>query len=279
MKPSHSSHPFYEVPSTTSKERACDAVINQPLVEEIPLALSYNGINYAVMMVTPVDLEAFVLGFSLSEKIVDHATELKSVTFHSQEEGIEASIDISNRAFYALKQQRRQLAGRTGCGICGKEALEHLSLRDLNILPQTPLPESHLFKGLRNTLSEHQPLAQISGALHSAAFINDKGDIVMNYEDVGRHNALDKLIGGLLQKKQDMSSGAIVMTSRCSFELVQKVIRCGGRTLATLSPPTAKAVEMARLYNLNLLHLTYQGAVRVYACPTHLNGAISSENG
>ena len=163
-------------------------------------------------------------------------------------------MTIANRAFWNLKQQRRQLAGTSGCGLCGVEAVEQ-ALPDLKVLPGAPLPPVEWLDGLRQRIGAFQPLGQHCGAVHAAVFMNDKGELLLGREDIGRHNALDKLIGGLIRQKIPTAGGLAIVTSRCSLELIQKVLRAGIQTLVSLSSPTGLAVQWARRHNLNLIHL------------------------
>ncbi|MDF4361201.1 formate dehydrogenase accessory sulfurtransferase FdhD, partial [Vibrio parahaemolyticus] len=164
------------------------------LASESALAISYNGISQAVMMVTPGHLEDFVKGFSLSTGIVHDFKEIKDIEIGGDHESHYAEVEISNRAFWALKTQRRNLAGTTGCGICGVEALEQ-ALPDLAPLTPSLPPRSDVFEGLRDKVALHQEAARESGALHAALFADLQGNIKLCREDIGRHNALDKLIG------------------------------------------------------------------------------------
>lgn len=235
-----------------------------PLASESPLAISYNGISQAVMMVTPGHLEDFVKGFSLSTGVIRDFKEIKDIEISVSSTSHYAEVEISNRAFWALKTQRRNLAGTTGCGICGVEALEQ-ALPDLEPLIPTLPPRSFVFEELREKVAKHQEAAKESGALHAALFANLKGDIVACREDIGRHNALDKLIGALANNQIDPESGFAIMTSRCSLELIHKSVRARIPTLVCLSAPTALTVEWARKNHLNLIHLPKNGVPRLYS--------------
>ncbi len=146
-------------------------------------------------------------------------------------------MTIANRAFWNLKQQRRQLAGTSGCGLCGVEAVEQ-ALPELEVLPGAPLPPAEWLDGLRQRIGAFQPLGQHCGAVHAAVFMNDQGQLLLGREDIGRHNALDKLIGGLVRQNISTAGGLAIVTSRCSLELIQKVLRAGIQTLVSLSSPT-----------------------------------------
>jgi len=234
------------------------------LAEEVALAIAYNGISQAVMLVTPTDLEDFIVGFSLGSGIIQDATDIYDLQLSGSGSAQYAQVTIANRAFWNLKQQRRQLAGTSGCGLCGVEAVEQ-ALPDLEVLPGAPLPPAAWLDGLRQRISEFQPLGQHCGAVHAAVFMNDKGQLLLGREDIGRHNALDKLIGGLIRQNIPTTGGLAIVTSRCSLELIQKVLRAGIQTLVSLSSPTGLAVQWARRHNLNLIHLPQKNAPRVYS--------------
>lgn len=234
------------------------------LASECALALSFNGLNHAVMMVSPNDLEDFVLGFSLSCGAVEAIDEIYDLRLSGSGEALQADIQISSRAFWNLKQQRRQLAGASGCGLCGVAALEQ-ALPQLPRLNAQPLPPAEHLHALRERIEAAQFQARSSGALHAALFVDARGGLALCREDIGRHNALDKLIGALKRDKLDCASGFAVVTSRCSLELLHKAVRAGLTTLVSLSAPTALTVDWARRHGLNLIHLPHHSAPRVYS--------------
>ncbi|MBX8469113.1 formate dehydrogenase accessory sulfurtransferase FdhD [Pseudomonas sp. RIT778] len=234
------------------------------LAEEVALAIAYNGISQAVMLVTPTDLEDFIVGFSLGSGIIEDASDIYDLQLTGSGSAQYAQVTIANRAFWNLKQQRRQLAGTSGCGLCGVEAVEQ-ALPDLKVLPGAPLPPIEWLEGLRQRIGAFQPLGQHCGAVHAAVFMNASGELLLGREDIGRHNALDKLIGGLIRQKISTAGGLAIVTSRCSLELIQKVLRAGIQTLVSLSAPTGLAVQWARRHNLNLIHLPQKNAPRVYS--------------
>ena len=234
------------------------------LAEEVALAIAYNDISQAVMLVTPTDLEDFIVGFSLGSGIISDISDIYDLQLSGTGSAQYAQVQISSRAFWNLKQQRRQLAGTSGCGLCGVEALEQ-ALPDLKVLPGAPLPPAAWLEGLRQRISAFQPLGQYSGAVHAAVFMNNQGELLLGREDIGRHNALDKLIGALVRQHIPTSGGVAIVTSRCSLELIQKVLRAGIQTLVSLSSPTGLALQWARRHNLNLIHLPQKSAPRVYS--------------
>ncbi|WP_053148771.1 formate dehydrogenase accessory sulfurtransferase FdhD [Pseudomonas sp. P97.38] len=234
------------------------------LAEEVALAIAYNGISQAVMLVTPTDLEDFIVGFSLGSGIIEDASDIYDLQLSGSGSAQSAQVTIANRAFWNLKQQRRQLAGTSGCGLCGVEALEQ-ALPNLKVLPGAALPPAQWLEGLRQRIGQFQPLGQYCGAVHAALFMNAQGELLLGREDIGRHNALDKLIGALVRQRIQVTGGVAIVTSRCSLELIQKVLRAGIQTLVSLSSPTGLAVQWARQHNLNLIHLPQKSAPRVYS--------------
>ncbi|HCL75652.1 formate dehydrogenase accessory sulfurtransferase FdhD [Stutzerimonas nitrititolerans] len=234
------------------------------LAEECALAIAYNGLSQAVMMVSPIDLEDFVVGFSLGSGIVESAQDIYDIRIGGTGSGRHAEVEIANRAFWKLKQQRRQLPGNASCGLCGVEALEQ-ALPQLPVMPVAALPPAHWLQNLRQRIDGFQPLGQSCGAVHAALFIDARGELLLSREDIGRHNALDKLIGALKRNGHEVSGGVAVVTSRCSLELIHKVQRAGIPTLVSLSAPTSLAASWARQHNLNLIHLPRNGPPRVYS--------------
>lgn len=234
------------------------------LAEECALAIAYNGLSQAVMMVSPIDLEDFVVGFSLGSGIVESVQDIYDIRIGGTGSGRHAEVEIANRAFWKLKQQRRQLPGNASCGLCGVEALEQ-ALPQLPVMPVAALPPAHWLQDLRQRIDGFQPLGQSCGAVHAALFIDARGELLLSREDIGRHNALDKLIGALKRNGHEVSGGVAVVTSRCSLELIHKVQRAGIPTLVSLSAPTSLAASWARQHNLNLIHLPRNGSPRVYS--------------
>ena len=234
------------------------------LAEEVALAIAYNGISQAVMLVTPTDLEDFIVGFSLGSGIVSERSDIYDLQLSGSGSAMYAQVNIASRAFWNLKQQRRQLAGTSGCGLCGVEAVEQ-ALPQLPVLPGAPLPPAEWLDGLRQRINAFQPLSQHCGAVHAAVFMNNQGELLLGREDIGRHNALDKLIGALVRQDIPTAGGVAIVTSRCSLELIQKALRAGIQTLVSLSSPTGLALQWARRHNLNLIHLPHKSAPRVYS--------------
>ncbi|GAB3471493.1 formate dehydrogenase accessory sulfurtransferase FdhD [Azotobacter salinestris] len=268
--PHHASPPAKEPPPTVTgtyryaELGQAERVGETQLATECALAISYNGLNHAVMMVTPEALEDFVHGFTLTAGIIDSADEVYDLRLVEGAEAWRAEVEIASRAFWQLKRQRRQLAGSSGCGVCGVEALEQ-ALPQLPALEPVPLPPAGHLQGLRESIAAEQRLARHSGALHAALFVDEAGEIRLCREDIGRHNALDKLIGALGRERLEPGRGFAVVTSRCGVELLHKAVRAGIGTLVGLSAPTALTVDWARHHHLNLIHLPHHSAARVYS--------------
>ena len=225
------------------------------IATEVPVALVYKGTSHVVMMASPDDLEDFGLGFSLSEGVIESPDDLLFIDVAEGDQGYIIDMDIPDAAHTKIANRRRYLSGRTGCGLCGVESLEE-ALPDLTPLQSdlaiSPQAIYHAFE----TLHDHQPVKQATGAVHGAAWCAVHGEILAVREDVGRHNALDKLIGAMAKNRLDFTNGFCLITSRCSYEMVQKAVQVGMPLLAAISAPTTLAVQMAEENNLTLLALT-----------------------
>jgi FdhD protein/phenylacetyl-CoA:acceptor oxidoreductase accessory protein len=216
----------------------------ETVAEEVPVALVYNGISHAVMLATPQDLEDFALGFSLSECIVGRPGEIHDLEIVERENGIEVQMQLSAERAHLLKEHRRTLAGRTGCGLCGTESLDQLARRVATVRSSAVLSEDAL-PGALSALQGMQHLFHLTGAVHAAAWCDFNGEIDLVREDVGRHNALDKLIGSLAAQRKAFDGGFVLMTSRASYEIVQKAAAVGIAVVAAVSAPTGMAVRVA----------------------------------
>lgn len=256
------------------------------VAEEVPIALIYNGVSHAVMLATPQDLEDFALGFSLSEGILQNKSELYDVEIMTQTLGIELRLTVASEAFAKLKEKRRNLTGRTGCGLCGAESLEQ-ALRLPETLKKDALGANiHAASraSLQNisaasiqtafkTMQSQQVLLQDTGATHACAWVNAEGKIMLLREDVGRHNAMDKLIGALAKQeaKQDLKQAGFVLTSsRASVEMVQKVALAGYHLLAAISAPTGLAMRVAQAYDVTLVGFLREQQFVIYAHPQRI---------
>nr|WP_227414755.1 formate dehydrogenase accessory sulfurtransferase FdhD [Enterobacter cloacae complex sp. I1M] len=239
------------------------------LAEEVPVALVYNGISHVVMMASPKDLELFAIGFSLSEGIIAHPQEIYGMDVVPACNGLEVQIELSSRRFMGLKECRRALAGRTGCGVCGVEQLNDIGK------PIIPLPFTqtfnlaHLDRALVH-LNDVQPIGQLSGCTHAAAWVLPSGSIAGGHEDVGRHVALDKLLGRRARENNVWQQGAALVSSRASYEMVQKSAMCGVEILFAVSAATTLAVEVAERCNLTLVGFCKPGRATIYTHPQRL---------
>ncbi len=220
------------------------------LADEVPVALVFNGISHAVMLASPGQLEDFALGFALSEGLLDRAAEFYGVEALTTAQGIELHLHVAAACEVRLKARRRTLAGRTGCGLCGTESLTQVR-RELPAAPTLNVSKAALARAQRG-LREQQALQQLTGAAHAAAWCSTDGDVRLVREDIGRHNALDKLIGAMHFAGVAAADGFVCITSRASFEMVQKTAMLGAGVLAAVSAPTALAVATARGCNLAL---------------------------
>lgn len=239
------------------------------VAEEVPVALVYNGISHVVMMASPKDLEWFAVGFSLSEGIIETASDIYAMDVVPSCNGLEVQIELSSRRFMGLKERRRALAGRTGCGVCGVEQLNDIGK------PVTPLPFTQTFnlanldRALRQ-LTDFQPIGALTGCTHAAAWMLPSGQLAGGHEDVGRHVALDKLLGHRAHEGEHWQPGAALVSSRASYEMVQKSAMCGVEILFAVSAATTLAVEVAERCNLTLVGFCKPGRATIYTHPQRL---------
>lgn len=252
--------------STFNVTQWCDGQLQRAqdcLAEETPVALIYNGVSHAVMLATAQDLEDFALGFSLSEGIVRNASELYSVEVLVQDNGIELHCDIASERFLQLKERRRTLAGKTGCGLCGAENLVQAMRYPAALKTQRTFEIQSIVQGLQ-AIQALQVLQQKTGATHASAYVQANGAVCLLREDVGRHNALDKLVGALANQDGE-KAGFIITTSRASFEMVQKTASAGVSMLVAVSAPTGLAVRIAEQCGLTLVGFARENRFVVYS--------------
>ena len=246
------------------------AELDDMVVDEVPVALVYNGLSHAVMMATPGDLEEFALGFSLSEGIIARPGECYGIDVEHGPEGIAVQLEIAGRAFMGLKERRRTLAGRTGCGLCGVDSLCQVR-RALPVLaPADGFNADGVHRALA-AIGAEQRLARLTGAAHAAAWCGMDGSLRIVREDVGRHNALDKAIGAMARAREAPASGFLLVTSRVSFEMAQKAIMAGVPALAGMSAPTLAALELADAAGMTLLAFARGRDFVCYTHPQHLD--------
>jgi FdhD protein len=229
-------------------------------VPEAPVALEFNGLSYAVMMATPSDLEDFARGFALTEGLAQHPQDISDIAVAETDLGWIVRASLAGLGVDKLTERVRARVAESSCGLCGIENLEAVS----RPLPQAPahaaLDEAAIFTAL-SALRDHQPLTKRTGAAHAAAFCDETGKILHAREDVGRHNAMDKLIGALASAGEDPAAGFILSTARCSYEIVEKAVRAGATRLVTVSLPTSMAVERAQAAGLSLWCLARDDSV------------------
>lgn len=231
-----------------------DSDLVRSLAIEAPVSVEVSGIGYAVMMATPADLEDYALGFALAEGLVETPAQLTKVGVHAIEGGWALRLWLApDRAHLALERARRRVS-ESSCGLCGIENIEEV-LRPLpRLAARIDVDRAAIAKALA-ALADHQPLGRATGAVHAAAFCTPAGEIVCAREDVGRHNALDKLVGALARAEIDPAGGFILLSARCSYELVEKTVRAGCPMLVTISAPTSLAAERAAAAGLTLVAL------------------------
>ncbi|SBT18160.1 Protein FdhD [Marinomonas gallaica] len=240
------------------------------LVEEVPIAISVNDLNYAVILITPVDIEAFVIGFAHSEGLIEHTNEILDIdieTDSGQQEGvpthITANLKLTGRAQHRSSSIMRQRKGASGCGLCGIEAIEQ-SFPCLAPLSPTPTLTDEQWNTAKEQFSNHQLVGGISGAIHGAMLMDPQGSFLYFAEDIGRHNALDKLIGKALSTSSSLKGCHILMSSRCSTELILKAVRGQVASLGHLASPSTLAVAQAKQYGLHLIHIPRRATPRHY---------------
>ncbi|WP_191603154.1 formate dehydrogenase accessory sulfurtransferase FdhD [Marinomonas algicola] len=243
-----------------------------PLVEEVPVAITINGIAHAVMMTTPIHLDAFVIGFALSEGLIDDLAEVRDLTLQQTENdsaestilSLSINLDLSPRKLNDFKRIKQARIGATGCGLCGVESIKY-ALPKLDTLPKSNNINKEDLLHLRELLFSTQRLGKVTGAIHAALLLSEHNQPIICMEDIGRHNALDKIIGYALMNNIDLHNHSVVMSSRCSTELIQKAVRAGLSRLIHLASPSTLAVTLAKRSNLTLIHLPKKDEPRIFS--------------
>ena len=244
------------------------------LAEETAVAISYNGSTHAVLMATPGDLEDLAMGFSMTEGIVDGISAIEGVEVVGFDEGFDAQVRVRDDIADRLARRRRTMAGPVGCGLCGLESLE-AATRKLPPVTATRTFTTHDVARAMRSMQTHQVLNRATSAAHAAGFFLPGHDVCLVREDVGRHNALDKLIGALLRDGQDPTEGGIVVTSRVSVELVQKTAAAGTGLIAAISAPTAYAVRAGNETNVTIVAVVRDDAFEVFTHASRITpGAV-----
>jgi FdhD protein len=239
------------------------------VAEEVPIAMVYNGVSHVVMLATPQDLEDFAVGFSLSEGIITSAEDIYGIEINPQPKGIELLIELAADRFFMLKERRRNLTGRTGCGLCGAESLEQALRIPENVIGNTESFEHGAIVAAHHHIRDQQKLQAVTGATHACAWVRPDGEVELIREDVGRHNALDKLIGARA-RMQANSKGFVLTTSRASYEMVQKTAAAGVPMLVAVSAPTGLAIRIASSCGLTLVGFARKQQYVIYSHPERI---------
>ncbi len=236
------------------------------VVEETPVSLIYNGVPHVVMMATPLDLEDFALGFSLTEELIRTPADLRHVEVVRYSQGIELQLAVAPECDEAIGAKARRFTGRTGCGICGADGVAGV-LKTIHQVPAGGGITPTAIRAALAGLAARQPLNEVAGAVHAAGWAEADGALAIVREDVGRHNALDKLVGAVRHAAIDPAGGFVVVTSRASFEMVQKTATLGAPLLAAISGPTGLAVRVAEQSGLTLVGFARGNDLTVYTHP------------
>lgn len=245
----------------------------EPIAEETPVAIAYNGEAHVVMMATPQNLEEFALGFSLTEELIRTPADFRGVEVVRYGQGIELQVTVAPECQAVIQSRSRRLSGRTGCGICGAESFAAV-MKQVHRVSAGPAVTGAAIHRAVAELPRHQPLNAAAGAVHAAGWATLDGTVTLVREDVGRHNALDKLIGALTRDGTDPRTGFVVVTSRASFEMVQKTTVLGAPLLAAISGPTGLAVRLAQQSGLTLVGFCRPERFTVYTHAGRLAGDL-----
>ena len=243
---------------------------NEQIAEETPVVLVYNGIPHVVMMATPADLEDFILGFSITEELIRTPADLRDIKVVRYGQGIEVQATVPPECEAVVATRSRRLTGRTGCGICGTDSIDAV-LKQLHTVPASAPFSPVAINTALQAVVKHQTLNEAAGTVHAAAWARRDGTIDLVREDVGRHNALDKLIGARLARGVAPQDGFVIVTSRASFEMVQKTTVLGAPLLVAISGPTGLAVRLAEQAGLTLVGFARGDRLTVYTHPEQLS--------
>ena len=260
------SHTALRIPSDAPAGMPATGTVTRGIAGEVPVAFSYNGLAHAVMMATPADLEDFAAGFTLTQEIVARASEIEAIELRELPIGFLVQMTIPQERFRALASRRRNLVGQTGCGLCGVIELTQAvhPLAPMETAPQ--ISAAAVFRALAAGRGL-QSLNHATGAMHAAFFVSPGGEPLCAREDVGRHNALDKVIGRMARDSVDAAGGFLLLTSRCSYELVEKAVIARVPALVTISMPTTLAIARAEAARLTLVSLARPDSVLVFNDP------------
>lgn len=247
-------------------ERGAVVERTESVAEEVPVAIVYNGVPHVVMMATPADLEDFALGFSITEELIGSPSDLTGLQVVRYGRGIEIQAQVPENSAAMAEERTRRLTGRTGCGICGADSIAAVLKEVHPVAPGGVVSAEAIHRALE-ALAGRQAYNTATGTVHAAAWATAQGELLEVREDVGRHNALDKLIGALLKRGEDPRSGFVVLTSRASFEMIQKVTVLGAPLMAAISGPTGLAIRVAEQAGLTLVGFARADRLSVYAHP------------
>ncbi len=244
---------------------------------EVPVALVYDGTTQAVMMGSPTDLEDFAVGFSLSEGIVAYPGEIEQFEVVEHEQGIELRMWLAKDRGHALVARRRRIVGPTGCGLCGVESLDEAAAPIAPVEGGPSFSAAEIMKAMAS-LAPAQELNLLTRAVHGAGFWNREQGLVAIAEDVGRHNALDKLVGKLRRREIDVRNGIVLLTSRVSVEMVQKAGRAGAPMVVAVSAPTKLALDTAERAGITLVAIARQDGFEVFTHPQRIPEATAPKS-
>ncbi len=258
--------PFIEVAPIAWREGEAKRT-RRAIPEETPIAVTFDGSSYAVMMATPADVEDFAIGFALTEDVIETPGDIESLEIVEAEDGIEARMWLKPELSQRQRARRRSILGPTGCGLCGSESIAQALKPVRTVESARKVRPSELVAGMA-ALQERQALNARTRAVHAAGLYANGGIIVR--EDVGRHNALDKVVGAAMRAGTPAESGVVLMTSRVSIELVQKTARLGASVLAAISAPTALAVRVAESAGITLVAVLRGSDFEVFTYPERI---------
>lgn len=238
---------------------------------EQPVQITYGEVPFAVMMLSPADLVDFAYGFSLTEGVVTAAAEIRAVGVEEADGGLRLAVTLAGERMHRHLARQRALTGRTGCGVCGIDDIDALRRAEAARTSATRLSLEAIRRAL-DAMHERQALNQATRAVHAAAFADPTGAILEVREDVGRHNALDKLIGAMMRRGHPAGDGFVVITSRCSFEMIEKTAVYGAPSVVAISAPTSFAIARAKALGINLVAIARHDTVTVFHGEDHIVG-------
>lgn len=245
------------------------SMVDRTVPDEVAIALSYDRVGYAVMMATPTDLVDFAIGFSLSEGIIDRASDIIDCELITVEQGIECRVRVAHDVAARLAQRRRHMAGALGCGLCGLESLAEAT-RDIPPVTSTMRFSAHGVMVAMRQMAQLQKLNAQTHGVHAAAFYQPDRDDLLVREDVGRHNALDKIIGAMAHEGRSGAAGAVLLTSRVSIELIQKCGLFGTPLIVAVSVPTAHAIRTADAAGITLAAVARDDGFEIFTHPQRI---------